>query len=61
MYTKLGEKISQERLRIILEKVDVNNDGELDFREFVGMILMFKLSNPHLDVKSLGKHNLKLL
>jgi Ca2+-binding EF-hand superfamily protein len=52
MYEKLGETISKERLVTILGKVDINNDGELSFNEFVGMMLMFKLSNPVLNCRS---------
>ena len=54
MYDKLGESFSKERLNTILSKVDVNNDGELDFREFVGMLLMFKLGNPRIGLTTLG-------
>ncbi|KAG6557362.1 hypothetical protein Mapa_001292 [Marchantia paleacea] len=43
MWASLGEKVTNEELRLMVQEVDVNGDGEIDLGEFVILNTKFAL------------------
>ncbi|OAE27292.1 hypothetical protein AXG93_4363s1050 [Marchantia polymorpha subsp. ruderalis] len=52
MWATLGEKVTNEELRLMVQEVDVNGDGEIDLGEFIILKSKFGLGSDDVEQRS---------